>query len=122
MDEHLPPDAIAYKMRDPQWCLRQGEEIGSQCLIIIKRLFQDRVLDNLRAAQGIVSMAKKYGAVRLEAACLRALTFDSPKYRTVKTILEKGLDQQEAGPLVQALGGAYTGAGRFYRNGREPIH
>ena len=122
MDEHLPPEAIAYKMRDPQWCLRQGEEIGSQCLIVIKRLFQDRVLDNLRAAQGIVSMAKKYGAVRLEAACLRALTFDSPKYRTVKTILEKGLDQQEAEPLVQALGGAYTGAGRFYRNGRVPIH
>jgi hypothetical protein len=122
MDEHLPPEAIAYKTRDPQWCLRQGEEIGSQCLIVIKRLFQDRVLDNLRAAQGIVSMAKKYGAVRLEAACLRALTFDSPKYRTVKTILEKGLDQQEAEPLVQALGGAYTGAGRFYRNGRVPIH
>jgi len=122
MDEHLPPAAIAYKMRDPQWCLRQGEEIGSQCFIIIKRLFEDHVLDNLRAAQGVVSLSKKYGSVRLEAACLRALAFDSPKYRTVKTILEKGLDQQGLEPLVHALGGAYTGAGRFCRNGRELIH
>ena len=120
--EHLPPDAIAYKMRDPQWCLRQGEEIGSHCLILLKSLFEDHVLDNLRAAQGVVSLAKKYGAVRLEAACLRALAFNSPRYRTVKTILEKGLDHQGLEPLVQALGGAYTGAGRFCRNGREIIH
>jgi hypothetical protein len=122
MDEHLPPEAIAYKMRDPQWCLRQGEEIGSHCFIIIKRLFEDHVLDNLRAAQGVVSLAKKYGTVRLEAACLRALAFDSPKYRTVKTILEKGLDQQGLEPLVHTLGRAYTGAGRFCRNDRELIH
>ena len=122
VDEHLPPDAIAYKMRDPQWCLRQGEEIGSHCLILLKSLFEDHVLDNLRAAQGVVSLAKKYGAVRLEAACLRALAFNSPRYRTVKTILEKGLDHQGLEPLVQALGGAYTGAGRFCRNGREIIH
>ena len=122
MDEHLPPEAIAYKMRDPQWCLRQGEEIGSQCFIIIKKLFEDHVLDNLRAAQGVVSLSKKYGSVRLEAACLRALVFDSPKYRTVKTILEKGLEHQGTEPLVQALGGAYTGAGRYCRNDRELIH
>jgi transposase len=122
MDEHLPPEAIAYKMRDPQWCLRQGEEIGSHCFIVMKKLFEDHVLDNLRAAQGVVSLAKKYGMVRLEAACLRALAFDSPKYRTVKTILEKGLDHQELEPLAHTLGGAYTGAGRFCRNGRELIH
>ena len=25
IDEHLPPEAIAYKRRDPQWCLRHSE-------------------------------------------------------------------------------------------------
>ena len=29
IDEHLPPEAIAYKLRDPQWCLRQSEDIGA---------------------------------------------------------------------------------------------
>ena len=56
-------------------------------------LFADRVLDNLRAAQGVIALSKKYGTVRLESACRRALFFDNPRYRTVKSILEQGLDQ-----------------------------
>ena len=62
--------------------------------MFIKRLFASRVLDNLRAAQGVVGLAKRYGAKRVEAACLRALTFDNVRYSAVKQILEKGLDQQ----------------------------
>ena len=26
VDEHLPPEALAYKMQDPQWCLKQAED------------------------------------------------------------------------------------------------
>jgi hypothetical protein len=43
-----------------------------------------------------LGLRKKYGARRLEAACRRALAFENIRYRTVKNILEKGLDQ---GPL-----------------------
>jgi hypothetical protein len=50
-------------------------------------------MDNLRAAQGVIRLAKRYGVQRLEAACERALRFDNARYRAVKTILEKGLDQ-----------------------------
>ena len=56
------------------------------CLGLIERLFADRVLENLRAAQGVVRLKKKYGAARLEAACRRALHFDNPRYRTVKIV------------------------------------
>jgi len=28
VDEHLPPQHVAYKMRDPQWCLKQAEATG----------------------------------------------------------------------------------------------
>ena len=78
------------------------------------------MLDNLRAAQGIVGLKKKYGAVRLEAACQRALDYDNPRYRTVKTILEKGLDQHPvAEQAFDALAESYTGQGRFCRNTRH---
>jgi transposase len=117
VDEHMPPEALAYKMQDPQWCLKQAETIGPGCRELIERLFADRVLDNLRAAQGIVRLAKKYGSARLESACKRALAFDNPKYRAVKIILQRGLDQlpcqEEA---FDSLGEAYTGKGRFCRN------
>jgi transposase len=48
VDEHLPPEALAYKMQDPQWCLKQAEAIGPDCHRLIRRLFAHKVLDNLR--------------------------------------------------------------------------
>lgn len=78
------------------------------------------VLDNLRGAQGIVNFRKRYGDTRVEAAATRALAYASPHYRTLKTILENGLDQQ---PLDEdgfdRLGKTYTGRGRFSRDTRQ---
>jgi hypothetical protein len=113
----MPPEALAYAMADPQWCLREAENVGPNCKGVIDALFADRVLDNLRAAQGIIGLGQRFGQNRLEAACRRALAFANPRYRAVKTILEKGLDQlpcQET--AFDFLSEAYTGHGRFSRN------
>lgn len=117
VDEHMPPEALAYKMQDPQWCLTQAEAVGPDCHRLVRRLFASRVLDNLRAAQGVIRLSKKYGAARLDAACRRALHFDNVKYRTVKSILHQGLDQAPLyeQPNVIPLASAYAGAGRFLR-------
>lgn len=116
-DDHLPPNALAWTLRDPQWCLQQSRRIGEDCHRLINALFSDRVLDNLRAAQGILRLKDKYGAERLDAACRRALHYGNPRYRTVKTILEKGLDQHPSTrQAVDNLAESYTGQGRFCRN------
>jgi transposase len=115
MQDHLPPEAVAWLMHDPQWCLQQAETIGPCCTTLIKQLFAHRVLDNLRAAQGVVGFAKSFGAQRLEAACERALLYDNPRYQTIKTILSKGIDLLQADPPIAALSAAYTGEGRFCR-------
>jgi transposase len=121
--EHLPPEALAHSLRDPQWCLKQADTIGPACHALIERLFAQRVLDNLRAAQGIIALAKRFGPARLEAACARALAFDQTRYRSVKTILEKGLDQSPS-PAAQdgALSSVYTGAARFLRDTSKLFH
>ena len=55
--------------------------------------------------------------MRFEAACRRALTFDDPKYRTVKTILENGIDLDPSDePAFDRLTDTYTGRGRFCRD------
>jgi hypothetical protein len=61
-------------------------------------------------------MAKQYGAARLEAACERALAHDSPHYRTVKTILATGADQQ---PLLEPQTPAAYSRARFTRSAAD---
>jgi hypothetical protein len=94
--EHQPPAAQAYNMQDPQYCLTQAKKVGEYCHLFIQRLFASRVLDNLRAAQGVVGLAKRFGHARLENACARALAFDS-------------------------LSDSYTGKGRFNRDPNKLI-
>jgi len=118
IDEHLPPNALAYAMQDSQWCLDRAKKTGPFCEAVIHQLLTNSVVDYLRAAQGIVSLQKKFGDARLEAACHRAHAFQSVSYKTIKSILQKGLEYE---PLPEqdafdALTEAYTGHGRFSRN------
>ena len=118
--DHLPPEAQAFLRQTPTWCCERAAEIGPACEAVIDELFADRVVDRLRAAQGVIRLCESYGRERLESACRRALAFNDAKYRTVKTILSKGLDQvalqEEA---FDRLGDVYTGQGRFSRDLRE---
>lgn len=118
LEEHLPPNALAYAMKDAQWCLEQAQKIGKHCEAVIHKLLSDSVVDYLRAAQGIVSLQKKYGDARLEAACHRALVFQSTHYKTIKAILLKGLEYAPLpeGSAFDALTETYTGNGRFCRD------
>jgi hypothetical protein len=122
VDEHMPPDAQAYFMRDPQWCLAQAKAQGASCLAVIESLFANRVLDHLRAAQGLLRLGDSFGPVRLEAACARALRFGSPSYRTVKKILKEGLDHQADWIPSPELEAPYLGAGRFSREPSDLLH
>jgi hypothetical protein len=81
-------------------------------------LFNDQVLVNLRGAQGILRLETKVGAARLEAACHRAMSFSSPRYRTIKTILDKGLDQltEPAQSELIDIADTYARGGRFCRD------
>ena len=92
--DHLPPDAREFFARDRQWCLQQAHLIGTACVELIEQLLGDRIVERLRAAQGVLGLARTYGPERLEAACVRALAHASPAYRTVKSILVGGYDRQ----------------------------
>ena len=120
IDEHMPPDAVAFKMRTPQWCLKQAEAAGPHCHRLVERLFAHRVLDKLRAAQGVINLIKRYGPERTDAACHRALHFDNVQYRSVRIILENSLDQViDTEQAFDSLSDAYTGGGKFGRDTKK---
>jgi transposase len=118
LQEHLPPNAFAYQMKDAQWCLKQANAIGLFCTEAIQTLLNDSVVDYLRAAQSILGLQKKHGMARLEAACRRAIAFQSVHYRTIKSILESGVEQDSLPDeeICDALAETYTSGGRFCRN------
>lgn len=122
VQDHLPPDAQAYFMRDPQWCLTQAKAVGPACLALVEGLFAHRVLDHLRAVQGVIRLSDSFGRSRLEAACSRALNFGSAKYKTVKQILKDGLDRQPDLIEVASLEAPYLGKGRFSRDPADLLH
>lgn len=76
-NDHLPPNAVAYCLHAPQWCLPPAEPIGLAGHPWVPQLFADRVLDHWRAVQGILRLGHPYGSVRLEAACRCALSTPS---------------------------------------------
>jgi transposase len=115
--DHLPAHAQAYFTRTPQWCLEQAELIGNSCVTVITTLLENPIVEQLRATQATLGLAKKYGKRRLEAACTRAVAFEDPRYGTVKSILEKGLDQlPDMEKAFDHLAQAYLGAGRYCRD------
>jgi len=90
----LPPNRIAFFQRTPQWCLQKAGSLGPAVVAAATELLQVNTMYNLRQVQGIIRMGDKYGAARLDAACLRALDFGDPSYHTVRNILIKGLESQ----------------------------
>jgi hypothetical protein len=57
---------------------------------------------NLRKAQAILRLGEKYGQ-QLEEACERAVSFGNYRYKSLKTILEKGLGKAEGTTVVSPL-------------------
>ena len=116
--EHLPPEAQAFFTQDRAWCARQAAAVGPACAEFVAQLLAERIVERLRAAQGVLRLAKSYGPERLEAACARALYHATLTYRSVKNILVGGHD---ALPLPSTSDGAspYASVARFARDAQS---
>ncbi len=113
--EHLPPEAQAFFLQDRAWCTAQAAKVGPACTEFVSRLLADRILERLRAAQGLLRLAKTYGPARLEAACARALYHATIQYRSVKNILAGGHDALPL-PSQAEPAPAYANQARFARD------
>jgi transposase len=91
-----PPDKVAFFMRTPSWCRRRAGELGPAVTELVAGLLQTNALHRLRSAQGILGLAERHSAHRLDTACRRALDVGDPTYRTVKGILVAGTETDPA--------------------------
>lgn len=91
--DHLGHRARAYMEYTRENLFRKAGEIGPSARELSSLLLSDPVVAKERSVRGIICLVNKYGRARVNAACRRALDFDTPRYDTVKRILVNGLDK-----------------------------
>lgn len=102
--EHMPASHRAHRQWTPAKLIGWGERIGAATGAVVRWQMAHRPHpeQGYRSCLGLMRLARQYGDERLEAACARAQSIRAPNYRSVKSILECGLDRRDA----NLLGGA----------------
>ena len=79
----------------PDYFLNQAIRIGYSVHLYMDEVLKARAFteQTYNACRGILRLHKQYGAIRLEAACARALNGSVFNYRTIHNILTSNLDQ-----------------------------
>ena len=96
--EHMPVSHQQY-LKQQAWnedyFLIQAERIGENTHAAIKVILKNKVIieQTYESCKGTLSLAKKYGNERLEAACKRALQGSKITYTILKNILNRNLDK-----------------------------
>jgi len=98
--DHMPAAHREYADWTPERLTSWARQIGDSCALAIATILARKAFPEhaFRSCLGILSLAKRFGRDRLEAACTRALAIKGVSYRSIKSILEKNLDTK---PLSQ---------------------
>jgi len=93
--EHMPKSHQEYLEWTPSRILRWASETGPKTTKLAHAIMNSRrhPEQGYRACLGLLRLGKQHGADRLEAASARALAIGTTSYRSVKSILQKGLDR-----------------------------
>jgi transposase len=94
--EHMPKAHREYAEWTPQRLVRWAEQTGPATAGVIGQILRTRAhpQQGFRSCLGILRLAERYGNERLEAACRRALRLNACRYKSLASILERGLDRQ----------------------------
>jgi transposase len=94
LDEHMPAAHRAHKEWTPERLIHWGSGIGPDTGRFVAQLMQRfrHPEHGYRSCLGLLSLAKRYGAPRVEAACTLALELGAWHYRHVRDILANRRD------------------------------
>lgn len=92
--EHMPSSHRAHAEWTPERMESWAAQTGPACAALARRIMESQAHPEIgfRNCMGLITLGRKHGERRLEAACERALAFGADRYQSVKSILDKGLD------------------------------
>ena len=100
LEEHRSKSHQRYLAWTPGRLIDWARQTGPHCAQAVEHILQNKPHpeQGFRSCLGIIRLGKGVGAARLEAACGRALRLGTCSYRSIKSILENGLERQDAEP------------------------
>lgn len=95
--EHMPQSHQKYLEWTPSRMIRWGKQVGPNTEKLITHILENKPhpQQGFRSCLGILRLGKEYSRERLEAACAYALQIHGYFYKSVESILKKGLDQKD---------------------------
>ena len=106
LTEHMPKAHQRHSAWTPGRLLNWALSIGPATRDVVRWQLESKPHpeQGYRSCLGLLSLSRRYGKARLDAACFRALKVGSPTTRSVQSILEQGLDQiRESSPKTSPL-------------------
>jgi hypothetical protein len=92
-DSYLPEGRVDLRHRSQDYWLKRADAMGEEVGAYIREVFAlDDVLSLLRRVQSMVTLLEKHPKKRAIAACRRATFYANYEYKSLKNILQKGLD------------------------------
>jgi transposase len=93
--EHLPAAHRAHREWTPSRLIEWGQRIGVSTAEVVSRILSEHKHPEhgYRRCLGLLSLSRRHGAQRLEAACAVALRVGAFRYRVVKEILDNNRDR-----------------------------
>ncbi|NEV60323.1 IS21 family transposase [Thiorhodococcus minor] len=94
--EHMPKAHREYADWTPERLVRWAEKTGPATAGVVAHILANRPhpQQGFRSCLGILRLGERHGNDRLEAACARALRFNACRYKSIESILQRGLDRQ----------------------------
>lgn len=94
--EHMPKVHQQYLEWSPSRIIAWAEKTGPKTAELMQAIIDKREHPQqaYRSCLGILRLGKAYSDIRLEAACKRALFYKGYSYKSIRSILENGLDKQ----------------------------
>jgi transposase len=104
----MPKAHRDYAEWTPERVIRWASETGKATAELVTAILSKKLhpQQGFRSCLGIITLAKKFGKERVEAACNRALAIGGISFKSVKSILETGLDKKplpETKPASQTI-------------------